>query len=91
MINLQLYFGLVNFLIKMIRPKKTKKQKKEAITLLPIICIGNYHLDKKIKELKKVCEVIEIKTPTDPEMERLIYLLMPDYDRKMINKSQTYI
>ena len=42
--------GGINSLIKLIRPKKTKKQKKEQITMTPILCIGNYHIDKKIKE-----------------------------------------
>ena len=42
--------GCLTQLIKLIRPKKTKKQKLEEITLNPIICIGNYHIDKKIKE-----------------------------------------
>ena len=37
--------GGINSLIKLIRPKKTKKQKKEDITMIPIICIGNYHID----------------------------------------------
>ncbi len=53
--------GGINSLIKIIRPKKTKKQRLEDITLNPIICIGNYHMDKKIKELMKVCDVIELK------------------------------
>ena len=39
--------GGINSLIKLIRPKKTKKQKLEEITMNPIICIGNYHIDKK--------------------------------------------
>ena len=43
--------GGINSLIKLIRPKKTKKQKTEEITYNPIICIGNYHIDKKIKNL----------------------------------------
>jgi hypothetical protein len=30
----------------------------------PIICIGNYHVDKKIRELMKVCVSFELKTPT---------------------------
>ena len=33
--------GGINSLIKLIRPKKTKKQKTEEITSNPIICIGN--------------------------------------------------
>ena len=57
--------GGINSLIKLIRPKKTKKQKKEQITMTPIICIGNYHIDKKIKEMMKICTSIEIKQPTN--------------------------
>ena len=53
--------GGINSLIKIIRPKKTKKQRGEEITMNPIICIGNYHVDKKIKELMKVCHVVELK------------------------------
>ena len=68
--------GGINSLIKIIRPKKTKKQRLEEITLNPIICIGNYHIDKKIKELMKVCHVIELKPPTKVQMNNLIGLLM---------------
>jgi len=39
--------GGINALIKLIRPKKTKKQKLEDSTCNPIVCIGNYHMDKK--------------------------------------------
>ena len=62
--------GGITSLIKLIRPKKTKKQKKEEITLNPIICIGNYHMDKKIKELIKVCDSYEIKNPTNKEIPK---------------------
>ena len=53
--------GGINSLIKLIRPKKTKKQKTEETTYNPIICISNYHIDKKIKELMKVCVSFELK------------------------------
>ena len=56
--------GGINALIKLMRPKKTKKQRLEDVTMNPIICIGNYHMDKKIRELMKVCVTFEIKTPT---------------------------
>lgn len=69
--------GGLNALIKLIRQKKTKKQKQENTTLNPIICIGNYNIDKKIKELMKVCNVIEIKTPTQPQMKTLISHIFP--------------
>ena len=64
--------GGLNALIKLIRQKKTKKQKQENTTLNPIICIGNYNIDKKIKELMKVCNVFELKTPTQPQMKTLL-------------------
>jgi DNA polymerase III delta prime subunit len=70
--------GGINSLIKIIRPKKTKKQRLEEITLNPIICIGNYHIDKKIKELMKVCHVIELKSPTKPQVLSIINELMPE-------------
>jgi len=64
--------GGITALIKLIRQKKTKKQKLENVTLNPIICIGNYYLDKKMKELMKVCNSFELKTPTDKQMETVI-------------------
>ena len=70
--------GGINSLIKIIRPKKTKKQRLEEITSNPIICIGNYHIDKKIKELMKVCHVIELKSPTKPQVLSIINKLMPE-------------
>jgi Cdc6-like AAA superfamily ATPase len=62
--------GGINSLIKLIRQKKTKKQRLENVTLNPIICIGNYYVDKKIKELMKVCNLFELKTPTPQQMNR---------------------
>ena len=70
--------GGINSLIKIIRPKKTKKQRLEEVTVNPIICIGNYHIDKKIKELMKVCHVIELKTPTKQQITTLIDQMIPD-------------
>jgi len=70
--------GGINSLIKLIRPKKTNKQKKEQMTMLPIICIGNYHIDKKIKEIMKICTPIELKKPTNDEIEKILNILMPN-------------
>jgi len=75
--------GGINTLIKLIRPKKTKKQRTEEITLNPIICIGNYHIDKKIKELMKVCNVVELKTPTKPQITSIITTLMPNLNESL--------
>jgi hypothetical protein len=74
--------GGINTLIKLIRPKKTKKQRAEDTSITPIICIGNYKVDKKIKELMKVCNTIELKTPTTEQMVSLMDAVMPDIDEK---------
>jgi Cdc6-like AAA superfamily ATPase len=83
--------GGINSLIKIIRPKKTKKQRLEEITLNPIICIGNYHIDKKIKELMKVCNVIELKPPTKIQMNNILNLMIPTIDEKMRTNIITFI
>ena len=72
--------GGINNLIKLIRPKKTKKQRLEDATHNPIICIGNYHIDKKIKELMKVCFVVELKTPSQQQMINIVDALIPNID-----------
>lgn len=64
--------GGINSLIKMIRPKKTKKQKEEDFSMIPIVCIGSYQTDKKIKDLMKACVSIELSTPTREQMKSLI-------------------
>ena len=71
-----LYETCINTLIKLIRTKKTKKQKLEEVIMNPIICIGNYKVDKKIKELMKVCNVIEINTPTDNQISEIIHKII---------------
>ena len=60
--------GGINSLIKLIRPKKTKKQKGEPTTLIPVICIGTPRTDKKMKELMKCCLIINIPSPSKTDM-----------------------
>ena len=76
--------GGINSLIKIIRPKKTKKQKTEELSNNLIICIGNYHIDKKIKELMKVCETIELKSPTIKQTEDIIVKLIPNIEPELL-------
>jgi len=83
--------GGINALIKLIRPKKTKKQKLEEITMNPIICIGNYHVDKKIKELMKVCNTIELKTPTTSQIYDVVNNILPDTARNIKDKIIEYV
>ena len=83
--------GGINSLIKLIRPKKTKKQKTEEITYNPIICIGNYHIDKKIKELMKVCIPIELNKPTDKQILTIIEKTMPDLENNLKTNINTFL
>ena len=79
--------GGINALIKLIRQKKTKKQKLEGKTMNPIICIGNYYTDKKMRELMKVCNIFELKTPSNEQIQSIIYSEIP----KFKELSNTYI
>jgi len=83
--------GGINTLIKLIRPKKTKKQKLEDTTMNPIICIGNYKIDKKIKELMKVCNVIELKTPTILQITNIVNTLLPNINTVIKEKIVHYV
>ena len=83
--------GGINSLIKLIRPKKTKKQKLEEVSMNPIICIGNYHIDKKIKELMKVCNVIELKTPNSGQISEIIKTLLPEIEDNNKTKIINYV
>jgi len=83
--------GGINSLIKMIRPKKTKKQKIEEISLNPIICISSFHVDKKIKELMKVCHVYELNSPNHSQMNKIINMTLPSINNKIIPNLINYL
>lgn len=74
--------GGITALIKLIRQKKTKKQKLENATMNPIICIGNYCIDKKIRELTKVCNTFELKLPTRKQITQILVSMFPDLNMK---------
>lgn len=83
--------GGITSLIKLIRQKKTKKQKLESVTLNPIICIGNYFMDKKIRELMKVCHVFELKMPTKSQTSEIIHTMMPDIPSLLVGEEEKNI
>ena len=83
--------GGINTLIKLIRPKKTKKQKLEEVTINPIICVGNYRMDKKIKELMKVCNTVELKTPTPCQISQIVQNLLPTTEIYIKNKISSFV
>jgi SpoVK/Ycf46/Vps4 family AAA+-type ATPase len=85
--------GGITALIKVIRQKKTKKQKLENSSISPIICIGNYYVDKKIRELMKVCNIFALQSPTNPQINSLLYNI-PNYrllNKKCISNILNYI
>ena len=83
--------GGINTLIKLIRPKKTKKQKLEEMTMIPIICIGNYKVDKKIKELMKFCNTIELIPPNEIQMNDLLNSILPSINETIKKKIIQYV
>jgi hypothetical protein len=71
--------GGINSLIKLIRPKKTKRQKLENITHIPVICIGTPNNEKKIKELMKCCLTIELFDATACQIKSIISTYAPEF------------
>jgi DNA polymerase III delta prime subunit len=85
--------GGINSLIKLIRPKKTKRQKEENITHIPIICIGNTSQEKKLKELIKYCVSIELPAISAPQIKSLMNHIIPKYaylSDKVTNLNKVY-
>jgi hypothetical protein len=72
--------GGINLLINLIRQKKTKKQKLENMSRIPIICIGDCRVDKKITELMKICTTIELRSPNLQETSSVASILYPGRD-----------
>lgn len=64
--------GGINSLVKLIRPKKTKKQKNEFQINQPLICICDEKLDKKLNELKKNCYSIHLQSPTNEQIIKIL-------------------
>ncbi len=65
-------------LIKLVRPKKTKKQQTEPVNSIPIIFVGNMQIDKNIKDLINVCNTFEIHPPTREQMTFIVRDVFPE-------------
>lgn len=83
--------GGINALIKLIRPKKTKKQQSEQSVYHPIVCIGNFVADKKIKELMKTCHCFELPTPSSTQVLEVMYKSIPGYNELMYENMVGFI
>lgn len=83
--------GGIKELIKYTRAKKTKKQQSEVQITAPIIFIGTNDNDKKIKELISVCELMELRMPSDNQVEAYIKQKMPNLiESRYINNLVQY-
>jgi hypothetical protein len=86
--------SLLNNLIKLVRIKKTKKQKLEKKTNSQIIFIGKKDSEKKILELMKVCNVFKINLPTKKDIFNIFdnYIknkeIIKEYYNKLFNYTQ---
>ena len=64
--------GSISSFIKLVRPKKTKKQLNEEKSINPIVYIGNNNMEKKNKELLKNCQSIYLQPFSNETMQHLI-------------------
>ena len=86
---------IISNLIKILRPKKNKRQKLDDNTSSPIICIGDNNSDKKIKELIKISYVVELNNPTNDQINNILKILIPNfsniYNSNIINNVLLFI
>lgn len=71
--------NVLTFLIKLIRQKKTKKQKLENFTNCPIIFINTNSCDKKINELISVTTCFNLIKPNNYQLTILLKHLLSNY------------
>ena len=82
--------GYLSILIKLLRPKKTKKQKNELYVNIPVICVATNTLEKKIKELMKITNEIYIPQPTNNQIKNILSE-NADLSNNYLNKFTEYI
>jgi len=69
-----------NNILSIVKCLRVKKKIKEGVIInnIPIICINQYHVDKKIKELLKICYTLEMKPLSNKNIEEIICKLFHD-------------
>ena len=83
--------GLSN-LIKLIRPKKTIKQKKEDNCKTLIVCICNDIIDKKINEFKKISYNFQLEKPNTFQINKmLLELVSKEINKNILVKMEIFI
>lgn len=74
--------NILGLFVRLIRPKKTKKQLEESYSLNPILFIANKINDKKINELMSVTVNIEIEDKTTDYCKNIIITKFPLINKK---------
>lgn len=64
--------GGLSALIKLIRGKRSKIHKNDDQCRTPVICVCSGNIDKKIRELKRVCREVSYKAPTRKMGEQIV-------------------
>lgn len=82
--------NVLTFLIKLIRQKKTKKQKLENSTNCPIIFINCDSSDKKINELIGVTSCFNLFEPNNNQLTIILKHLLTDYFKINENDYENY-
>lgn len=77
--------NVLTFLIKLIRQKKTKKQKLENSTNCPIIFINSGVCDKKINELISVTTPFNLICPNNNQLTTILKDLLADFFYQNVN------
>jgi hypothetical protein len=83
--------GGINALIKLVRRKKTARQRSEATTAMPVVCIGGVYADKKLTELHSAAGLnIELELPTDQQVVALLRAAAPTLAPKDQQRAARY-
>jgi len=72
-------------LIKILRPKKNKRNSNVNNVNIQLIIIGTNDTDKKVKELLKVCNIVKINPPTRGDIYKIIRSKLPNVPNYNIN------
>ncbi len=72
-------------LIKILRPKKNKKNFNLNNINIQLIIIGSNDTDKKVKELLKVCNIVKINPPSRDDIYKIIKSKLPNVLKCNIN------
>lgn len=83
--------GGINALIKLVRRKKTARQKGEATTAMPVVCIGGVYADKKLTELHSAAGLsIALSAPSNSQVLALFSAAAPELSTKERQRVTSY-